>query len=95
MPAFVIVEIEIHDHELYNSYTQLTPETIEKFKGKFIVRGGETIVLEGDPKSKRIVILEFPSMEIAKSWWHSEEYSRARKIRQQAATTRMTIVDGV
>lgn len=95
MPAFVIVEIEIHDHELYNSYTQLTPETIEKFKGKFIVRGGETIVLEGGPRLKRTVILEFPSMEIAKSWWHSEEYSRARKIRQQAATTRMTIVDGV
>ncbi len=95
MPAFVIVEIEIHNHELYNAYTLLTPETIEKFKGKFIVRGGETIVLEGDPSSKRIVILEFPSMEIAKSWWHSEAYSRARKIRQQAATTRMTIVDGV
>ena len=95
MPAFVIVEIEIHDHELYNSYTQLTPETIETYKGKFIVRGGETIVLEGGPRVKRTVILEFPSMEIAKSWWHSEAYSRARKIRQQAATTRMIIVDGV
>ncbi len=95
MPAFVIVEIEIHNHELYNAYTLLTPETIEKFKGKFIVRGGETIVLEGDPRSNRIAVLEFPSMEIANSWWHSEEYSHARKIRQQAATTRMTIVEGV
>ncbi len=95
MSAYILVEIEIHDHELYKSYTLLTPETIEKFKGKFIVRGGETIVLEGDPSSKRIVILEFPSMEIANSWWHSKEYSQAREIRQRAASTRMTIVDGV
>ncbi len=95
MPAFVIVEIEIHNSELYKSYTALTPETIETYKGKFIVRGGESIILEGDKLPKRMVVLEFPSVEIAKSWWHSEAYSRARKIRQQAATTRMTIVDGV
>lgn len=95
MAAYVIVEIEIHDPELYKSYTKLTPSSIEAYKGKFIVRGGETIVLEGDASSKRNVILEFPSMELANSWWHSNDYSRAREIRQRAATTKMIIVKGV
>ncbi len=95
MPAFVIVEIEVHDQDLYKSYTQLTPDSIASYQGKFVARGGDTIVLEGDWQPKRLVLLEFPSVEIANSWWHSEDYSRARKIRQRAATTKMVIVDGV
>ena len=95
MPAYVIVEIEIHDPILYKSYTVLTPKTIENYKGKFLVRGGASIILEGDKSPKRVVILEFPSLETANSWWHSEAYSDAKKIRQEAATTRMTIVEGV
>ena len=95
MAAFVIVEIEVHDQDLYKSYTQLTPDSIASYQGKFVARGGDTIVLEGDWQPKRLVLLEFPSVEIANSWWHSEDYSRARKIRQRAATTKMVIVDGV
>lgn len=95
MPAFVIVEIEVHDQDLYKSYTQLTPDSIASYQGKFVARGGDTIVLEGDWQPKRLVLLEFPSVEIANSWWHSEDYSRARKIRQRAATTKMIIIDGV
>lgn len=95
MAAFVIVEIEVHDQDLYKSYTQLTPDSIASYQGKFVARGGDTIVLEGDWQPKRLVLLEFPSVEIANSWWHSEDYSRARKIRQRAATTKMIIIDGV
>jgi uncharacterized protein (DUF1330 family) len=94
MPAFVIVEIDIHDRDLYRSYTQLTPETIAAYDGKFLVRGGETTLLEGNWQPKRVVILEFPSVDRAKSWWHSDMYSKAKEIRQKAATTKMIIVEG-
>ena len=94
MSAFVVVEIEVHNHELYKTYTELTPASIASYQGKFVARGGETIVLEGDWKPKRLVILEFPSVEIANSWWHSEEYTKARDIRQKAATTKMVIIEG-
>jgi len=94
MTAFVLVEIEIHDRELYNSYTELTPKSIASYQGKFLIRGGETTVLEGDWQPKRMVLLEFPSVEIANSWWHSEEYSKARAIRQKAASTNMIIIEG-
>lgn len=95
MSAFVLVEIEIHNQDLYHQYTQLTPPSIAAYQGRFVVRGGETTVLEGDWKPERLVLLEFPSVARAKEWWHSEAYSKARTIRQQAASTRMVIVNGV
>ena len=95
MPAYVVVEIEVHNRELYTSYTELTPASIASYQGKFIARGGDTIVLEGSWEPKRLVLLEFPSVEVANSWWHSEEYTKARAIRQKAATTKMIIVNGV
>ena len=95
MSAYVIVEIEIHNRSLYKEYTELTPSTIKAFNGRFVVRGGKTKVLEGDWNPKRIVVLEFPSADMANSWWNSKEYSSAREKRQQAASTRMIIVEGV
>ena len=93
MAAYVLVEIEIHDQELYDEYKKLTPETIKAFEGKFVVRGGSYEVLEGNWNPQRIVILEFPSVEKARAWWESESYSRARLIRQRAATTKMIVLD--
>ncbi len=95
MSAFVVVEIDVHDQELYKAYTQLTPASIASYQGKFIARGGDTIVLEGDWQPKRLVLLEFPSVNVANSWWNSEEYTKARAIRQKAASTKMIIIDGV
>lgn len=95
MPAFVIVEIVIHDPELYRSYTLLTPETIASYGGEFLVRGGETIPLEGEWVPERLVILKFPSVAIAKEWWNSEAYAKPKKIRQKAATTKMIIAAGI
>lgn len=46
-------------------------------------------------KPERIVIIEFPTAERAKEWWHSEMYSKAKVIRQRAAKTKMIIVEGI
>ncbi len=94
MKAFVIVEVTIHDQDLYEEYKKLTPATIAAFDGKFVVRGAKTVSLEGDWNPKRIVVLEFPSVERAKEWWKSPEYSKAKAIRQRAATTKMLVVEG-
>lgn len=94
MPAYVLVELSIYDPELYEEYKQLTPDTIKAFGGRFVVRGGTSEHLEGDWNPERIVLLEFPTVERAREWWHSEEYTRARLIRQRAAETRMIILQG-
>lgn len=95
MAAYVIVDVNIHDQELYEEYKKLTPEAVKAFEGKFIVRGGPTLLLEGNWAPGRMVVLEFPTVEKAQEWWNSGIYSNARKIRQKAATTQMIIAQGV
>lgn len=95
MSAYVIVEVDVHDPVLYEEYKKLTPVSIAPYGGKFVVRGGETHTLEGDWKPKRIVVLEFPSLDKAKEWWDGPVYREARGIRQRAAHTKMIVVQGV
>ena len=68
MPAYVIVEIEIVDPTGYEEYKKLASATVEKYGGKYIVRGGAAETLEGDWKPKRIVVLQFESTQRAKDW---------------------------
>ena len=95
MKAYVIVDVDTHDPVLYEEYRKLTPGSLVPYQGKFIVRGGATETLEGDWQPRRIVVLEFPSHELTKSWWASDEYLPAKNLRQRAAYTKMLIVDGV
>ncbi len=94
MPAYLIARVHVTDWERYRQYTQATPAAIEKFGGRFIVRGGETVTLEGEPETGRLVIIEFPSIAQAKAFYHSEEYSRAKKLREGAATGQFLAVEG-
>ena len=94
MPAYLIARVQVTEWERYRQYTQATPAAIEKFGGRFIVRGGETITLEGAPEIGRLVVIEFPSLDQAKAFYHSEEYSRTRKLREGAATGQFLVVDG-
>jgi uncharacterized protein (DUF1330 family) len=93
--AYVIVEIEIVDPVGYEEYKKLAGATVEKYGGKYTVRGGKTEVLEGDWNPKRIVVLEFPTMERAKQWLNSEEYREPCKMRHRTAKTNMILVEGV
>ena len=95
MRAFVIVDIEVHNPETYENYKSLASASIEVYGGKFIARGGATESLEGDWTPERIVVLEFPSVERAKQWWASPEYSDAKAIRMRSAQTRMIVTEGI
>lgn len=94
MSAYVIVEVEIDDPVEYEEYKKLTPASVAAFDGRSIVRGARSECLEGDWHPQRIVVLEFPSVERAKEWWHSEEYAPAKAIRHRTAKTRMLVVEG-
>ena len=94
MNAYVIVEVTIHNQEQYEEYKKLTPASITAYGGKFVVRGAKTESLEGDWNPERIVVLEFPSIERAKEWYHSQEYAPAKKIRHTNATSKMILVEG-
>jgi uncharacterized protein (DUF1330 family) len=95
MSAYVIVEIDIVDPAGYEEYKKLASATVERYGGKYIVRGGAVETLEGDWKPKRIVVLQFDSMQHAKEWLNCEEYREPRKMRHRTARTRMVVVEGV
>ncbi len=94
MSAYVILDVEITDSELYREYKKLCSETLVKYGGKFLARGGDAYKLEGDWKPHRIVIIEFDRLELAKAWWSSEEYRAPKKMRQRAGNSRMIVVEG-
>jgi uncharacterized protein (DUF1330 family) len=95
MPAYIIVDIEITDPAGYEEYKKLAGATVEKYGGKYIVRGGAVEMLEGDWKPKRIVVLEFESVQRAKEWLNCEEYREPRKMRHRTAKTKMIVVESV
>jgi uncharacterized protein (DUF1330 family) len=95
MSAYVIVEIDVLDPAGYEEYKKLAGATVEKYGGKYIVRGGRTEVLEGNWRPKRIVVLQFESMQRAREWLNCEEYREPRKMRHRTAETKMILVEGV
>jgi uncharacterized protein (DUF1330 family) len=95
MSAYVIVEIEITDPVGYEEYKNSASASVAKYGGRYIVRGGRTEVLEGEWNPKRIVVLQFESMQRAKDWLNSDEYREPRKMRHRTAKTNMIVVEGV
>jgi uncharacterized protein (DUF1330 family) len=95
MAAYVIVEIEVIDPVGYEEYKNVASASVQKYGGKYIVRGNANEVLEGDWEPKRLVVLEFESMQRARDWLNCEEYSEPRKMRHRTARTNMVLVEGV
>ncbi len=95
MAAYVLVELEINDAAKFERYRELVPSLIEKYGGRYLVRGGDTETVEGDWAPKRIVVLEFESTQRPKEFLDSEEYRPVKQIRLDSATTNMIVAQGV
>jgi uncharacterized protein (DUF1330 family) len=95
MPAYVIGEIEITHPDAYEEYKKHVGPVLQKFGGKFLARGGKVVRLEGDWDPKRLVIVEFETMERALAWYNSPEYAPVKAMRQAASRGNQLIVEGV
>ena len=95
MPAYFVVELEITNPEAMEPYRAAVGATIEQYGGRFIARAGATELIERGPEPKRIVILQFDSMNRAKEWLNCEEYREPRKLRHKTARTKMILVEGI
>ena len=94
MVAYVISNVEVFDNDAYGEYGRLAIPAIDKYNGKFLTRGGAAEVLEGGWTAHRIVVVEFPSVDQAKDFYNSPEYTEARKKREGAADFNMMVVEG-
>jgi uncharacterized protein (DUF1330 family) len=95
MAAYVIAQVDVNDPERYADYRKMVPTSLEAYGGKFIARGGNAEVLEGEKQLPgRLVIIEFESMERAKAWWASEEYRDAKALRQATSNGTLFLIEG-
>ena len=94
MAAYMIADIEVHDPAIYDEYRKQVKATIDQYGGRFLVRGGAHELLEGEADIHRTVVLEFPSMEALKRWYHSPEYAPLIALRKKAARGHLFAVEG-
>ena len=95
MTAFVVVQESIENEDVFNQYRAKAPATIEAYGGKFLARGGNLEVLEGELPHKRLVIIEFPTREDAIAWYNSSEYQEILPTRLSSSKGIFAVVDGV
>jgi uncharacterized protein (DUF1330 family) len=93
--AYVIYQGEVLDPVRYEEYKTRAAASLAAASARYVVRGGDVDVLEGDAPAGRTVVVEFPSRQAAIDWYHGAEYTAARAIRAGAAHARMYVVDGV
>ena len=95
MSGFAIFNIEVKKPEQYKEYVEKVKPIAEKFGGEYIVRGGETQVLEGTWAYPRTVVIKFPSYEKALEWYNSDEYKPIKQIRLENSIGNGIIIKGV
>ena len=95
MAAYVISDVEPRDADLIAQYRALAQDSIARYGGRYIVRGGAVDAVEGGWTPRMIVVVEFPSMERAREWYRSPEYAEALKVRAGALERRLIFVEGV
>ena len=93
-PAYLVVDAKSSDPEKMAEYRRLSSLAVEKFGGRFIVRGGAYEVLEGSWQPQRLVVVELPDMERARAFYDSPEYVAARQARAGVSSFDMVLVEG-
>ena len=94
MTAYVINDMLVTDAVIFDEYRKLSPPTVAQYGGRFLARGGATKTLEGNWLPKRLVVVEFPSVERAQAWIDSPEYAVARKLRQASSNSNIIVIEG-
>ena len=95
MPGYLIASVEVTDPDAYADYRAQVPAVVERFGGRFLVRGGAIEAKEGDLGIARLVILEFPTIEAARAFYDSPDYAPLIRLRQASTRSRVALVEGV
>ncbi|MGI9394137.1 MAG: DUF1330 domain-containing protein [Boseongicola sp.] len=92
--GYIIAHVTVRDPEAYKEYVEKDTPILLALGGKFIVRGGQAEVPEGETLDRHVVI-EFPSYEAAKGAYNGPEYQRVADIRRRTADSIIIVVEGV
>jgi uncharacterized protein (DUF1330 family) len=94
MKAYLVLDFAVRDLRGFLPYVKAIPAFIAKHGGRYIVRGAEPTVMEGDWAPERMVILEFPSAEDAKAFLSDPQAQRLFKRRHRTTDSKLVLVEG-
>ena len=95
MAAYIRGDIEVTDAVAYEEYRRQVPAVIAAHGGRYLVRGGAALALEGEAAPGRQVILEFPDMAHLLAFYHSAEYQALKALRQSCSIGSLVAIEGV
>jgi uncharacterized protein (DUF1330 family) len=91
--AYWIGRVDVHNEDGYKPYMAANAAIFKKWGGKFVVRGGRFTPVEGQSRSRNVVI-EFPDYDTALACYRSEEYQANIKVRQPHSIAELIIIEG-
>lgn len=94
MPTYAIVQVDVRDADEYAKYAELAGPAVTQYGGEFLARGGKVEVKEGTSRA-RCVVIRFPDMETAQSFYHSPEYQKALSYALPVSERDYKFVEGV
>ncbi len=92
--AYGIAEINVTDMQAYRQYIAAVSPIVEEYGGRYLVRAGTVVPIEGEAPSGRFIVIEFPSMAVAKAFEASPQYLKIAPLRQRASRGRVFLVEG-
>jgi len=94
MSVYMVIEVEVKDNELYSKYIEKVPDVLQKYGGRYLVKGGKITPLSGNWNPERIVLIEFDSIEQLQRCFKSKEYLELAPLREQSIISKAIVVDG-
>jgi uncharacterized protein (DUF1330 family) len=95
MAGYLIANMEVTNPAVFEEYRKQVSPIVAQYGGRYLVRGAEARVLEGNPPIKRLAILEFPSLAAAQKFYDSPEYKPVLGLRLASATSNVILVEGL
>ncbi len=93
MGAYILVEVAVDDHEVFERFKTGIPEVIKKYGGRFVLRSNKVTTVVGEWKPDRISLMEFNSVEELRKCFNSEEYKELAVYREKSAITHAMIIE--
>ena len=95
MAGYVVADVRVTDEAGFADFAAGVPASIERHGGKYIIRGGDPEVRQGDWAPPRFVVVEFDSVEAGRAWLDSESYAELAEILNRTSNTSIIVMDGV
>jgi uncharacterized protein (DUF1330 family) len=94
MPVYLLIEINVEDHELYAEYTAQVLPLVERYGGRYLIRGREVFPVSDNWRPERLVLVQFETMDLVQDFLTSPEYQALIPLRQRASSSRSIIAEG-